>query len=107
MANDAKKDTAVKAERKKPVRKSPVQKDYPNKLAWLKALTEYEEAQSAVSNKAKVERLDKRIAAKRAQVTELGEDLAKLISERATLTGEEQPADAGTSETDEAGTPAA
>lgn len=98
---------AKKAERKKPVRKSPVLKDYPNRLAWLKAMTEFEEAHAKTEAEAKVKRLDKRIAAKQAQVDELTAEVAKLKAERAALVpGEEQPADAGTSEP-EAGTPTA
>lgn len=72
-------------ERKKPERKAPVQKDYPNKLAWLKAMTEYEEAQTAASNGAKVERLDKRIAAKEQLRNDLDIEIAKLKAERAQL----------------------
>lgn len=99
MAKDAT-TTAPKAERKKPVRKAPVQKDYPSKLDWLRAMTEYEEAQAATSNKAKVERLDKRIASAQAQVDELTAKLNALKAERASLVTfvEDGGADAGTTE---------
>ena len=53
MANKAS-TTAPAKERKKPVRTAPVQKDYPNKLAWLKAMTEHEERETKAANKAKV-----------------------------------------------------
>jgi hypothetical protein len=82
---DTKPTAAAKAERKKPVRQAPVQKDYPNKLAWLKAMTEFEEAATAATNKAKVERIDKRIAAKKEQITTLQSELTKLETERAGL----------------------
>lgn len=85
MAKDASTTTAPRAERKKPVRKAPVQKDYPSKLDWLRAMTEYEEAQTATSNKAKVERLDKRIASVKAQRDELSAKLATLEAERSVL----------------------
>ena len=75
----------AKAERKKPVRTAPVQKDYPNKLAWLKALTEHEEAETLKVNAAKVERLDKRIAAKRSAAAELTAEIDKLVAERVAL----------------------
>ena len=97
MAKDATTAAAAKPEakeRKKPVRKAPVQKDYPNKLAWLKAMTEYEEEQSAASNEAKVVRLDKRIASIKAQTYELATKLELLQKERAELV----PADAGMTE---------
>ena len=81
--------------RKKPVRKAPVQKDYPNKLAWLKAMTEFEEAESAKVNEAKVTRIDKRIKSAQAQVDELTAKVEALKAERAKLV----PAD----ETDEYG----
>lgn len=77
-------------ERKKPERKAPVQKDYPNKLAWLKAMTEYEEAQTAASNGAKVERLDKRIAAKEQLRNDLDIEIAKLKAERAQLVPDDE-----------------
>lgn len=97
MAKDAT-TTAPKAERKKPVRKAPVQKDYPSKLDWLRAMTEYEEAQAATSNKAKVERLDKRIASVRAQRDELQAKLDTLVAERTSLKSyvEDKPADVPT-----------
>ena len=76
---------AAKAERKKPVRSAPVQKDYPNKLAWLKAMTEYEEKQTAEANTAKVARLDKRIASAQATVDEATAKVTALKAERAAL----------------------
>lgn len=82
---DTKPSTAAKAERKKPVRQAPVQKDFPNKLAWLKAMTEFEEAAAAATNKAKADRLDKRIKAKREQIAALQSELTKLETERAGL----------------------
>lgn len=88
MANAATKAAANSGEkkvRKAPVRKAPVQKDYPNKLEWLRAMTEYEEAETAKVNEAKVARLDKRIAAKREQHAALGAELDKLQAERAKL----------------------
>ena len=87
MAKDA--TTAAeakpKAERKKPVRKAPVQKDYPNKLAWLKAMTEYEEKQTEEANAAKVARLDKRIATIESLIAGYEATLKDLKSERSTL----------------------
>jgi hypothetical protein len=83
MAED--KAKPAKAERKKPVRQAPVQKDFPNKLAWLKAMTEYEEAATAAANKGKVERLDKRIASKKEAIATLQSELTKLETERAGL----------------------
>ena len=80
-------------ERKKPVRKAPVQKDYPTKLDWLKAMTEYETAQSEVTNKAKVERLDKRIASAQAVADEATAKVAALKAERATLVPAESDID--------------
>lgn len=88
MVKDTKPAAADKTkakERKKPERKAPVQKDYPNKLAWLKAMTEYEEAQTTASNAAKVERLDKRIAAKEQLRNDLDAEITKLKDERAKL----------------------
>lgn len=91
-----------KTERKKPVRTAPVQKDYPNKLAWLKAMTEHEEAESKATTAAKVARLDKRITSAQAVADEATAKVAALKAERATLvTDEEQPADAGTSEVEQ------
>lgn len=80
---------AKKAERKKPVRKSPALKDFPNRLAWLKAMTEYEEAQAKSTDEAKVARLTKRIGAKQKQVDELTAEVAKLEAERDALEGNE------------------
>ena len=73
---------AVKAPRKKPVRKSPALKDYPNRLAWLKAMTDYEESQSEVGTQAKIVRLDKRIAAKAKAIADLQAEVAALETER-------------------------
>ena len=76
---------APKPERKKPVRKSPAQKDYPNKLAWLKAMTVYEEVQTQTTNVAKVSRLNKRIKAKKATIATLTKELTQLEVERDTF----------------------
>lgn len=96
--------TAAKAERKKPVRQAPVQKDFPNKLAWLKAMTEYEEAATAATNKAKVERIDKRIASKKEQIATLQSELKTLETERAGLV---PSIDGGTESAPEDGSPSA
>jgi hypothetical protein len=80
----------VAKERKKPVRKAPVQKDYPNKLAWLAALVEYETAATESTNKAKIERLDKRIAAKKAEIDSLEGTIISLEHERAKLLGADE-----------------
>ena len=99
MTTPASKKTAVKAERKKPVRTAPVQKDYPTKLAWLKAMTEHEEAEATKANAARVARLDKRIASKKATIATLTGELAALEDERAKLVPiEEEPTDVGMSE---------
>ena len=87
------KATPVKTERKKPVRKAPVQKDYPNKLAWLKAMTEFEEAETAKANQAKVERLDKRIASLQAHLDETRVKLGVLWLERQALAPAEETVD--------------
>ena len=75
----------TKTERKKPVRTAPAQKDYPNKLAWLKAMTEHEEAEATKANAAKVARLDKRITSKWATIAKLDAELNKLVAERVAL----------------------
>ena len=75
----------VKKVRKKPVRKSPALKDYPNRLAWLKAMTEYELSQSDVENQLKVARLDLRIAAKRKAIDVLEKEIGVLQCERNVL----------------------
>ena len=99
---DTKAKPVVKPERKKPVRTAPVQKDYPNKLAWLKAMTEHEERETAATNVAKVARLDKRIAAAQATADEATAKVAVLKAERAALVPvEEEPADAGMSEVEQ------
>ena len=67
--------------RKKPVRKAPVQKDYPTKLDWLRAMTEYEEKQAEAATKAKVARLEKRLASKQAQFDKLQREVNALIDE--------------------------
>jgi hypothetical protein len=90
MATKASTTTAVKAERKKPVRTAPAQKDYPNKLAWLKAMTEHEEAAAKEATAARVTRLDKRIASKKATIATLTAELAKLEDERAALVGNDE-----------------
>ena len=74
-----------KTERKKPVRTAPAQKDYPNKLAWLKAMTEHEEAEATKATAAKVARLDKRITSKWATIAKLDAELNKLVAERVAL----------------------
>ena len=83
------KTAAPKAPRKKPERKAPKQSDFPNKLAWLKAMTEYEEKQAAAANARKVEHLDKRIASARAARDEAAAKLASLEAERAALVSAE------------------
>lgn len=104
MAKDATNTEAPKKERKKPVRQAPVQKDFSTKLEWLKAMTEFEEKQTAATNKAKVERLDKRIKSAQAVAAEASAKVEALKAERAALVpAEEEPADAGMSE-GEAGT---
>ena len=75
----------VKKVRKKPVRKSPALKDYPNRLAWLKAMTEYELSLSAVENLTKVARIDLRIAAKRKAIDVLTKEIGVLQCERNVL----------------------
>lgn len=69
------------ATRKKPVRKAPVQKDYPTKLDWLRAMTEYEEKQAEVAAAAKVARLEKRLASKQSQLDKLQREVNALIDE--------------------------
>ena len=102
---DSSQDKGGVKKRKKPVRKAPVQKDYPNKLAWLKAMTEFEEAESAKINEAKVTRIDKRIKSAQAQVDELTAKVEALKAERAALVpAEEESTDVDMSE-GEAGTP--
>ena len=84
--------TSVKAgvkERKKPVRTAPAQKDYPTKLAWLKAMTEHEEAEATKANAAKVARLDQRLAAARSAVANATAKVIELEAERAKLVPEE------------------
>ena len=78
MAAPAKNTTAPKKERKKPVRTAPAQKDYPNKLAWLKAMTEHEEAEAAKATAAKVARLEKRLAAKHDELDSLEQAINDL-----------------------------
>lgn len=75
----------TKTERKKPVRTAPAQKDYPTKLAWLKAMTEHEEAEATKATTAKVARLDKRITAKQDSIVTLTAELNKLVAERVAL----------------------
>lgn len=90
MATPAKNTTAPKKERKKPVRTAPAQKDYPTKLAWLKAMTEHEEAEATKANAAKVTRLDKRIASKQALVNKTEAEIDALKIERFKLVPEEE-----------------
>jgi len=85
MATVAKEKAAPKAERKKPVRKAPVQKDYSSKLEWLAALVEYETKQNEVSSAAKVKTLDKRIAAKQALAEKISVEIDQLKAKRAAL----------------------
>jgi hypothetical protein len=82
-----------KTERKKPVRTAPVQKDYPSKLAYLKAMLDHEEAEAAKVNAAKVARLDKRIASKKAAIETATAELAALNDERAKLVPAEPETD--------------
>jgi uncharacterized protein involved in exopolysaccharide biosynthesis len=89
-ATKASTTTAKKAERKKPVRTAPVQKDYPSKMAWLQAMLEHEAKQSSASDEAKVKRLDKRIAAKRALIAEHETALAKLLAAKEELAPTEE-----------------
>ena len=84
----------VKKERKKPVRKSPALKDFPNRLAWLKAMTEYELSQSDVENQLKVARIDLRIAAKRKAIDVLTKEIGVLQCERNVLAPVEAEAEA-------------
>lgn len=67
--------------RKKPVRKAPVQKDYPTKLDWLRAMTEYETKQAEATTAAKVARLEKRLASKQTQLDKLQREVNRLIDE--------------------------
>lgn len=67
--------------RKKPVRKAPVQKDYPTKLDWLRAMTEYEEKQAEAEAAAKIARLEKRLASKQAQFDKLQREVNALSDE--------------------------
>ena len=83
----------TKTERKKPVRTAPAQKDYPTKLAWLKAMTEHEEAEAAKANAAKVARLEKRLAAKREAYDKLGREINELVADIDELGGFDPEAD--------------
>lgn len=74
--------------RKKPVRKAPVQKDYPTKLDWLRAMTEYETKQAEAEAEAKVARLDKRIVAKQAVLAKAQADIERLKEARRQIMGE-------------------
>ncbi|HQZ84093.1 MAG TPA: hypothetical protein PLB21_00505 [Actinomycetota bacterium] len=88
----------TKTERKKPVRTAPAQKDYPTKLAWLKAMTEHEEAEATKATAAKVARLDKRLASARSAVANATVKVIELEAERAKLVPvEEEPTDVGMS----------
>ena len=81
-------DTKAKPEakpRKKPVRQAPAKKDYPNTLAWLDAMREYEQSKIEKEHVTKRARLDKRIAKIQAQLQELGDKLVTLQMERAEL----------------------
>jgi uncharacterized protein YPO0396 len=88
-------DSGQKKERKKPVRQAPAKKDYPNTLAWLDAMREYEKSKIEKEHAGKRVRLDKRIAKIEAQLQELGDKLVALQMERAALeptgTEAEQP----------------
>jgi hypothetical protein len=77
-----------KVERKPKVRKAPMQKDFATKLDWLKAMTEYETALLQSHEVNKIARLDKRIAAHRAKIYSLTNEVTKLEAERSALTGE-------------------
>ena len=96
MAAPAKNTTAPKKERKKPVRTAPAQKDYPTKLAWLKAMTEHEEAEAAKATEAKVARLDRQLASARSAVANATAKVIELEAERAKLVPVEgEPTDVG------------
>ena len=94
MAAPAKNTTAPKKERKKPVRTAPVQKDYPTKLDWLKAMTEHEEAEAAKANAARVARLEKRLASKRSLLDTLKREVDAIVAEIAELGGFDTEAEA-------------
>lgn len=83
---DKKASTTEAKPRKKPVRKAPKLSDYPTRLAWLKAMTEYEEAQAKAETDAKVKRLDKRIASVQSQLEVAQAKLDRLKAERSELT---------------------
>jgi len=90
MANAATKaaaNTGQKKERKAPVRKGPKLSDYPSRVDYLKAQLEFEEAEQAKANEAKVARLDKRIASAKAARDEAAAKVEALETERAQLVG--------------------
>ena len=86
-AKESTKTVAPKAPRKKPERKAPKQSDFPNKLAWLKAMTEHEEAEAAKATTAKIARLDKRLASKRSLLDTLKREVDAIVAEIAELGG--------------------
>lgn len=86
MANAATKAASgQKKERKAPVRRGPQAKDYPSRVEYLKAVLEFEEAEQAKANQAKVARLDKRIASKTDALAKLSAEIDNLKAERAAL----------------------
>lgn len=85
---EAKTPPAKKVERKPKVRKAPMQKDFATKLDWLKAMTDYETALVQSHEVNKIARLDKRIAAHRARIDSLTNEVTKLEAERSALSGE-------------------
>ena len=82
-----------KKERKAPVRKGPKLSDYPSKVAYLKAQLEFEEAEQAKANQAKVARLDKRIASAKAARDEAAAKVTALEAERQALVPSEDEAE--------------
>lgn len=92
-AKENTKTAKPKAERKKPERRAPKQSDFPNKLAWLKAMTEFETAETAKANAAKVERLDKRITAAKTVRDEAAAKVTELEAQRAALVPAEPEVD--------------
>jgi chromosome segregation ATPase len=76
---------ADKAARKTPVRTAPQRKDYPSEVAWLDAKLQHALAEEDKANKAKVERIEKRIASVQKQRAELDSKLSKLEAERTAL----------------------
>lgn len=103
MANATTKSGSAgeKKERKAPVRKGPQAKDYPSRVAYLEAVLQYEKAEQAKVNEAKVARLDKRIASKADALAKLSAEIDNLKAERQALVGTEAE---GTAEREPAAT---